>query len=209
MEDSQHFHTTLNRCMTRVQSERIFQRSGGANEEYMEDTAFMAVQMIGGGTQHWLKANNMYGYLYRNRGVVKENQWITIYVPGLRSIYQNFNYLLTLQEQKELSQLSEAPEFINIYSHRSLQAYERLINVYEYQLRGTITKFDVLHFRAQEFVDSINRRYILSKNILIDENDNMISILLNWSTDDLFDVEYQRDMSTGKLKIPSSDNLNK
>lgn len=199
--ENQYFDTSLKHCMARVQPDRIFNRSGGGNDEYMEDYAFMAVQMTMGGTQHWLKANNMYGYLYRNPGIVRQNQWITIYVPGLRNIYQKFNHLLPVRERNELSQLDQAPEFINIYSHRSLQAFEKLANVYEYQLNGTITKFDVLHFTVHEFVQSINQRYILTKGILVDTHNNVIIIKLNWSGEDLFDVEYQREMTTGKLKI--------
>lgn len=182
----------LKKCFSRIESEAIFRGRGVASE----DTAVAAVNMTTGGSRNWLNTNRMYEYLHRNPSHVRRNDIVTVCVPGLREMYSDYVYGEYKAEYIRQTRNADLIGFANIYRYRSLRHWESRINMYEYQLDGQITGFDVLHFKVHDFVRMMNNRAYLSRLVLTLPNEVPLFVDLEWKIGDTFSVELQRDMMT-------------
>lgn len=183
----------LNRCMARVQRERIFNFTGG----YNESAAVASAADDFGGSPLWLSATKMYAYLWRQTisGIynpVRTNDPITIIVPELRNIYWRFRHLLTENDRNALRDIiGDEFEFKDVYEYEGLKSYQRIKNVSEYHLIGTITQFDVLHIPTHNFVRLFNRNSPLIFRLPIGNPEEVnIRVILWWNHNMTFDNEY-------------------
>ena len=191
----------------RVQADRIFNWYGfQERSDASEDSANRAVRMESGGSSNFLRANNMFPYLWRNLRSSNCNDVVNIIIPGLRNIYYNHRGLLPRAEQPLLESVMERPlpQFESIWNYLSLQGYGRMAkspcgsrsrsfssvqtNMSEYQLFGSITPYDIVHIPVRHFVDAINRKNPISVQLY------PLNVIINivYSESDLWDIEYQQ-----------------
>ena len=181
----------LEDLFARVQADRIFNWNGYTETSFFsEDAANAAVRMESGGSRLFLKANNMFGYLFRNISASMCSNVVNIIIPGLRNLYWQYRHLLPANEQNLLaiSMQRELPSFTNIYSYRSLQYYGEKANISEYQLLGSITPYDVVHVPVEHFIDLLNR----NQSIKVQLSPLPIIIDITYHDYDFWDNEYQK-----------------
>jgi hypothetical protein len=186
IDDRLEFKFELKNCLARVQSTPIFREHSKASEE----SAMRAVQMQHGGSRHWLNGPKMYEYIRRNRFDIKGTDIVTLYVPNLRAVYRNLGVDVQKFAQEVIHPL---PNWKNVYNYGSLgsSVMEQQKNLYEYQLDGYITPFDVLHFTAGEFVEFFNQESALGKYIAVLKDGRSVVIILRWFGDDMWSNEFQ------------------
>ena len=182
-ENSLEIVLELSDCLARVQSTPILR----AHDVGSEEGATRAVHMQHGGSRHWLEANKMYEYIRRNRFTIRKNDIVTLYVPKLRSVYQK----LGIYSEQEV--VHPLPNWKNVYNYETLKSstMEQRKNLYEYQLDGYITPFDVLHFTADEFVEFFNRGSAVGKYIAVLKDGRSVVIILRWFGDNMWSNEFQ------------------
>jgi len=181
----------LSDIYARVQADRIFNWYGFEQRSSdTEDSAIRSVRMEFGGSSNFLRANNIFGYLWRNLQSSNCNDVINIVIPGLRNMYYNHRSLLPRAEQPllEAAMKRPLPQFESISSYSSLQYYDQTGNMSEYQLFGSITAYDVVHIPVRHFIDSINRKNPISVQLY------PLNVIINivYSQSDFWDSEFQQ-----------------
>lgn len=177
-------NVSLRYCFARVQADPIHWIHGTQSE----NQALEAVNMIPGGSRHYLQASKMYAYLWRNPDRHHCNHVVTIYVPGLRAFFTQHQHLLDQETRNNLdiANQSPIPNFFDIYNFQQLWAYQDQKNVSEYQLNGDITPFDVVHMPVWLFVNSINTNTNLIFRLF-----NGKTLIIRFVLNDFWDNEYQ------------------
>ena len=141
-----------------------------------------------GGKLHFLEGNKIFAYLWRNLAK-HANDIITFVVPGLRQIYYK-NINLFNEEKEDIININKTTiDFYNVYNYGELSQYYYTKNVNEYQLIGTITKYDVLFIPVAVFIALLNTNTQLEFRI-----DNDIIIYIDYNDNDFFDLEYQKNI---------------
>lgn len=138
---------------------------------------------------HFLNANKLFAYLWRNWRKHKYDV-ITLVIPGLREIYYNHKEYF----DNDLIYTMDEPEVKFMSAYAGLGNLGSIANMNEYQLFGNITKYDVLHINVPLFVDLINNMYPITFKL----SPSDIKIVLIYTTEDLYDIEYQKPINTIK-----------
>jgi hypothetical protein len=152
-----------------------------------EQSAILKLTMQGGRI-HFLEGNKIFAYLSRNLAKHYDDI-VTFVVPKLNKVYMD-NVEMFGDEQKTIKEINKNNfRFYNVYNYAALSHYENVRNVNEFQLIGNITPYDVLHLRVPIFIALLNTNKFLDFYIHED-----IIIRLDYTKNDFFDIEYQKDI---------------
>ena len=158
-----------------------------------EEAANDSIKMESGGSNNFIRASNMFSYLWRNLNKNNCDFIVNIIIPGLRNIYYENKKFLSEDEQNLLNDIiqRDLPQFEDIYNYKSLEKYASDVNMQEYQLFGSITPYDVVNIPVKTFVNLINNK----SPIKIQLYPLNIIIELVYYDYDMWDSEYQEMIS--------------
>jgi hypothetical protein len=164
--------------------------------EESKQSAMLKLTMQGGQI-HFLEGNKIFSYLWRNLKKHYDDK-VTLVVPGLREIYKHHIDLFP-EEANYIHDAIENFEFYDVYGYGELIYLNK--NVNEYQLIGTITPYDVLHIPVVIFIAVINQNLPLVFKL-----NEFITINMSYTNADLYDLEYQRSITS--IEYPYESSLN-